>query len=272
MNYKKKIKYLFKKLIKTDLKKYFYINKIDKLLNLSKYQVPKIPKPYQTYKEEFLSKPFAPDCKDLSRLHSIITIAKSLNVLEFGSGHSTKVMADALLKNKNNYGKKINLIRRSNPFKVYSIESEKKYMSLTKSVLPKKLKKHTSIFHSNTQLINYKDHLCGCYSKLPQICPDLIYIDGPSPYSYRNSKNFFFNLSHPDTTNVTCDLLRIEHFLLPATIVIFDGMTNNARFNYRLLERDWLVHEDTINDYTIMILNENPLGIHHKNHLDLVFS
>jgi len=61
--------------------------------------------------------------------------------------------------------------------------------------------------------------------------------------------------------------LLIEPILLPGTIVIIDGMTNNSRFNRRNLQRKWLSHEDLKNDYTILILDEPPLGVHHKNQL-----
>ena len=74
-------------------------------------------------------------------------------------------------------------------------------------------------------------------------------------------------MNDSDITNITCDLLIIEPVLLPGTIVIIDGMTNNARFNKRNLKRNWLSYEDLDNDYTLMILDEPPLGIHHKNQL-----
>ena len=108
---------------------------------------------------------------------------------------------------------------------------------------------------------------CGRYKKIPSVCPDLIYIDGPMPMSYKNSKKQYLNMNHSDITNITCDLLIIEPMLLPGTIVIIDGMTNNARFHRRNLQRNWLSHEDLNNDLTIMILDEPTLGVHHKNKL-----
>ena len=109
--------------------------------------------------------------------------------------------------------------------------------------------------------------ICGKYKKIPSVCPDLIYVDGPMPMSYKNSKKQYMSINHPDITNITCDLLIIEPILLPGTIVIIDGMTNNARFNKKNLQRNWLSYEDLNNDYTLMILDEPPLGIHHKNQL-----
>ena len=52
--------------------------------------------------------------------------------------------------------------------------------------------------------------------------------------------------------------------------MVFDGMTNNARFNLRNLKRNWLNHEDTEKDFTILMLDEEPIGIHHRNQLNFV--
>jgi len=108
----------------------------------------------------------------------------------------------------------------------------------------------------------------GRYKKIPSVCPDLIYIDGPSPYSYLETGEEYLSLRNPDITNITSDLLKIEPCLLPGTVVVFDGMTNNARFNYRHLSRNWLRYEDTDLDVTIMMLNEPPIGVHHRNQIN----
>ena len=34
-----------------------------------------------------------------------------------------------------------------------------------------------------------------------------------------------------------------------------------------IYKEKWLHHEDLFNDYSIMILDEPPLGVHHKNQL-----
>ena len=33
------------------------------------------------------------------------------------------------------------------------------------------------------------------------------------------------------------------------------------------LQRNWLCHEDLKNDYTVLILDEPSIGVHHKNQL-----
>ena len=47
--------------------------------------------------------PFPPQAQDLARLHQLIRQRKSFTVLEFGLGLSTIVMADALMKNQEEF-------------------------------------------------------------------------------------------------------------------------------------------------------------------------
>lgn len=269
--YKKNIQRMFSEIVCLDLEDYYYQESLQNIIGTSTFSRPQTPGPYDTFSQENSIKVFAADCADLSRLHAIVRHFKVLTVLELGSGLSTGVIAHALKKNKENYGDKISLIRRKEPFKVYSVECEKKYMDNTQTIVSNlDLSRFVEMVHGSAELTYYNGSLCGQHKSLPTCCPDFIYIDGPSPYSYEESKEHVISLSHPDITNVTCDLLRIEHLLLPGTVVVFDGMTNNARFNTRHLNRNWLIHESTELDFTLMILDEEPLGVHHKNHLRFV--
>jgi predicted O-methyltransferase YrrM len=263
MNNKEILKYI----VNLDLKKNFYKHGIDKLLQEKVFKPSPVPKPMETFNAVGGS-PFEPDHSDLTRLYSIIRKRKIITVLEFGSGKSTLIMGEALKKNNHDYSKKISLIRRKNPFHIFSLESEKKYARIVKNDCKKmKLEKYATIKLVNAEQTLFNNMICGRYKKIPSVCPDLIYIDGPMPSSYKNSKNQYLDMNEPEITNITCDLLMIEPILLPGTIVIIDGLTNNARFNLRNLKRTWLSHQDLKKDYTVMILDEPILGIHHKNQL-----
>ncbi len=258
---------ILKTIINLDLKKNFYLYGIDKLIDQKIYKLPKLSKPQDTSLRAG-GDAFEPECPDLTRLYSIIRMRKILTVLEFGSGFSTKIIGEALKKNKFDYSKKISLIRRKNPFHLYSLESEKKYANkVIKSCKEAGLEEYVTVKLVEAEQTSFNNLICGKYKKIPSVCPDLIYIDGPMPMSYKNSKKQYLNMNDSDITNITCDLLIIEPILLPGTIVIIDGMTNNSRFNRRNLQRNWLCHEDLENDYTILILDEPSLGVHHKNQL-----
>jgi hypothetical protein len=258
---------ILKTIINLDLKKKFYQHGIDKLINQKIYKIPQVAKPQDTSLKTG-GNVFEPECPDLTRLYSIIRMRKILTVLELGSGQSTKVIGAALKKNDLDYSKKISLIRRKNSFHLFSLESEKKYANKAiKSCKESGLGNYVTVKLVKSEQTYFNNLICGRYKKIPSICPDLIYIDGPMPMSYKNSKKQYLDMNDSDITNITCDLLIIEPILLPGTIVIIDGMTNNARFNRRNLQRNWLFHEDLKNDYTILILDEPPLGVHHKNQL-----
>ena len=251
-----------------NLEEYFYENKLGDVIGVSQYTRPKSIGPNDTFNQEG-GEVFSPDCADLARLHALVRIRKCLTVLELGSGVSTKVIADALSKNYDDYQKDIELVRRQNPFKLFSIESEEKYLETTRNSLGD-LETFVEMLCVKARQDIFKNNICGRYMSMPSICPDFIYIDGPSPYSYSENEDAYLNISHPDITNVTCDLLLLEAYLLPGTFVIFDGMTNNARFNKRMLSRDWISYEDTLMDYTILTLVEDPLGVHHKNQISFI--
>jgi hypothetical protein len=212
--------------------------------------------------------PYPPEYDDLARLHALVTKRKILNVLELGSGKSSIVFADALKQNYDNYAKNITGIRRANPFRLISIESEEKYkIEVTNECEERGLVNFVEIFFSEATQTTYAGQICGQYKNIPPSCPDLIYVDGPMPMSYQNGSSQYMDMRHNEVTNITCDVLRIEPILLPGTIVIIDGMTNNSRFIRNNLKRCWESFEDINADYTIMILDEAPLGDIHKRQL-----
>jgi len=251
-----------------DLEKYFYENNLSEVIGVKSYIRPILEGPNDTYSQEG-KEVFVPDCPDLCRLHAAVRQRKALTVLEFGSGISTKVIAHALSLNQQQYGEDISLIRRQKPFTIYSVEAEKEYGDITLRNA-ETFEKYIEMYITSACQTSFQSRVCGRYEKLPSICPDLIYIDGPSPYSYKNALNAYVSMAHPDITNITCDLLLIEQFLLPGTFVIFDGMTNNSRFNRQHLYRNWVSIEDIDMDYTMLVLDEPPIGTHHKNQINFM--
>lgn len=251
-----------------DLEKYFYDNNLANVIDVQNYVRPGNIGPNDTFNQEG-GDVFLPDCADLARLHAIVRKRKALTVLEFGGGVSTRVLANAISLNKEEYGDKVESVRRQDPFKVHSVEAEKRYADLTQSALGE-YSSYVEMHVIDAVHTTYHDVVCGRYKTVPSLCPDLIYIDGPSPYSYLPDDTSYINLSHPDLTNITCDLLHLEAFLLPGTFVVFDGMTNNARFNRRSLTRSWCCHEDVGMDYTMLVLDEAPIGVHHLNQLKYI--
>ena len=204
-------------------------------------------------------KPWGPELYDLYRLHQIVLKYKRTTILEFGVGWSTKVFANALLINKKKYLNKINKLRFNNAFEVHSVDNFKKYISETKKKLSKNEKKNTFIKFSEVKMCQYNGIICTEYNELPRINPDLIYLDGPSPFNVKGKINNI-STSHTDFMPMACDILKIEYFLKPGTIIVIDGRTSNYRFLKNNLQRKWKSFDDYKHDQYFLILDEPPLG------------
>tara|TARA_Y200000002_G_C22635179_1_gene644308 strand:+ start:455 stop:1264 length:810 start_codon:yes stop_codon:yes gene_type:complete len=209
----------------------------------------------------FSSSPYSPELKDLYRLHSFLILNKRLTVLEFGSGWSSLVMAHALKINKLKHSLKTKALRKSNKFEIHSIENEKKYLNISKRRLYKFLgAKNKSFFHfSNCKMTVYNGKICSEYNKLPLVNPDFIYLDGPDQKKILgNIKGITIN--HSDMLPILCDILKIEYFLIPGTIIVTDGRTANALFLKNNFQRNWIYYFDRKNDQNLFYLNDDSLG------------
>ena len=206
-----------------------------------------------------ISKPFGPELYDLYKLHQIILKYNRTTVLEFGVGWSTKVMANALLINKKKYSTKIKNLRFNNPFQIHSVDNFKKYITLTKKNLTHDEKKITFIKFSKVKMCKFNDIISTEYQELPRINPDLIYLDGPSQFNVEGTINNI-STAHYDFMPMACDILKIEYFLRPGTIIVIDGRTSNYQFLKNNLQRKWKTFEDYKNEQFFLILDEIPLG------------
>ena len=69
-----------------------------------------------------------------------------------------------------------------------------------------------------------------------------------------------------DRTILNCNLLRMENLLLPGTLIVWDGQTNNARFNMVNFKETERVKMDKYDiSYSEQI--EDPLGYLNKGKL-----
>ena len=118
----------FKKPINRN-KKYienFFIKKnLKELVDLSKGK--------QLSVNEMISdKTYIPELKDLYNLYQYILLNKRTTILEFGSGWSTLIFSLALKELKGKFFKNIKSLRRNNPFELFVLENEKKFLNITK--------------------------------------------------------------------------------------------------------------------------------------------
>ena len=183
-------------------------------------------------------------------------------------GWSTIVMADAMYKNHSDYHDQIkNKLRRIDPFTVHTVDTEKKYLDITSNKLSQESKSRVKFFTTSAYLTTFNDRICGRLKSIPNICPDFIYVDGPSFRSIKRNVNGI-EMDHQDRTIVTSELLILEPLLLPGTLILFDGQTNNARFHKNNFQRKWdYIHYKT-EDVSVFELNEEPLGPYNEAQLE----
>ena len=108
-------------------------------------------------------------------------------------------------------------------------------------------------------MTNYNGKIATKYSNLPMCNPDFIYLDGPDQFRVKKSKNSF-STSHPDLMPMASDILKIEYFLIPGTIILVDGRGANVNFLKNNFQRKWKTFKDYKNEQFFLILDEPPLG------------
>lgn len=213
--------------------------------------------------------PIPPNLADLVRLHRLARERKASTILEFGVGYSTLVLADALSRNQEEHGPdlKVRNIRRANPYELHSVDSGAYWIELTAGRLPKRLRRYVRFHQSPVFVTEFNGRICHKYESLPNICPDFVYVDGPSPFSVKGEMSGI-DFRHSDRTVLSCDLLKIEWLLLPGTLIIIDGRTNNARFLRANFQRAFAYRHLREEDVHTFELIEPSLGPHNSRQIE----
>ena len=113
-----------------------------------------------------------PDFIDLKRIYDLVLKRKPKCILEFGSGFSTIAFALAARENETNY---------NIPTRIFSLESDINWLKNTQKILPLELKKYVNFSFSKNKIICWANQISTIHEILPDISPNLIYLDGPSP-------------------------------------------------------------------------------------------
>ncbi|MEK9652318.1 MAG: hypothetical protein VW437_00965 [Betaproteobacteria bacterium] len=211
------------------------------------------------------SVPKSPVYGDLIRLHHLILSRKVTTVLEFGVGMSTVVFNDALKINEKKHGDYVKShLRNENPFRCYSIDTSEKWINETRE----RYQTSNVVYHlTNNTMQTFNGRICSLYDNLPNIFPDLIYIDGPCRY-YVEGDVRGISSNSASGLPMSADVLAMEHFLAPGTLIVVDGRGANARFIHANLQRRWLYSYVAEYDQHFFELVEEPLGKLNKIQLD----
>ncbi len=256
------------------LKNFFIEKNLSSLINSSNKKSMKV-------NEMIINKPYKPELVDLYRLYDFVAMNKRTTILEFGSGFSSLILLLALQNNKAKYQKDARKLRRNNPFELFIVDNEKKYLNITKNrinefkkkIKSQKLKKDIeeikiNYLFSDCVMTFYKGNYATEYKKIPLCNPDFIYLDGPDQFKIKYKINNF-TTAHKDMMPMACDILKFESFLTPGTIILADGRTANCEFMLNHFKRKWIHYYDRKFDQHIFYLNSPSLGEY--NDLQLKF-
>jgi|SaaInlV_120m_DNA_4_1040238.scaffolds.fasta_scaffold10566_2 hypothetical protein len=214
-----------------------------------------------------LLEPYPSEMDDLIRIHYLIRKFKIVTAVEIGAGKSTVIIADALQKNKKDFGVFVSQeLRKNNPFELHSVETSEFWSKKVLDSMPEKLKTTCFMNVSSCRMDTLNSRICTTFDEFPNVCPDFIYLDGPDQYSPFGSVNGI-STSHPDRVPMVSDLIRIEPFLLPGTLILVDGRTANARFMRNNFQNKWSYKHYEEFDIHVFINIENSLGRYNKKEL-----
>lgn len=211
--------------------------------------------------------PLAPNLPDLARLHYLVRSRRVTTVLEFGVGRSTWALADALERNRQEFGDFVwSELRRANPFELHSVDTSQHWIDVCRGHLPPQLVERVRFTRTDARMTTFNGRACTLCDTIPNVCPDLIFLDGPDLRSVLGDVHGI-TTAHDDRLPMSADILVLEPFLLPGTLIVVDGRTANARFLMHNLQGNWACEHHVEEDMHTFELVEPPLGMYNERQL-----
>lgn len=173
---------------------------------------------------------YQPDWVDLSNIYDIVRRRKPKIVLEFGSGCSTLTFARALADNQ---------AAGDTPGHIYSVETSAHFKQQTESYLPSSLKPFVSILQSGIQFGEVAGERVMWHSEVPDIVPNLIYLDGPD---YQD---------HSPDIVTQADGVMLESKAANDCAILIDGRQATYRFTRSNLKRNYVLTTSDLNKWEL---------------------
>jgi hypothetical protein len=179
---------------------------------------------------------------DLYNLYTRIRCKRPQNIIEFGCGYSSIAMAHALKKNHEEYGKK---------GKLHIVEASEKWAeNVERKLAP--LMDYVEIYRSTPQLQRIDGQLCHIFDRLPNVRPDMIYLDGPDMPEVQGTAN---GLTMKGLTFAcAADPLLYEWSFYPGFFMVVDGRFSNVEFLRRNFQRKYRISRNYFTDSTVFTL------------------
>ena len=189
----------------------------------------------------------APHPVDLWRLHRTVRERKPRAILEFGLGFSTIAMAHALMRNAAEGGPQGHL---------HSVDTSARWIANTREKIGPEIAPFVTLSYSRAVIAEIGGELCHVYEDLPDVNPNLLLLDGPTPVDVQGSirgLSFGAGSARPP---IAADPLLLESTLPDGFLMLVDGRIANMRFLRRHLKRRYRFRWNRVYRYSSFELVE----------------
>jgi len=167
-----------------------------------------------------------PQWMNLAILHRHIRTRRPPVVLEFGVGFSTIAMAHAVAAN--GFGH------------LWTVDTSEKWIENVRGKLGK-LGEAATLTRSDVRVTSVGGQFCHLFEKIPNVVPDLVYLDGPNPRDALGEINglTFIDETGANRSVIAADLILLESTLPQGCKIVIDGRMNNSTFLRANFKRKW---------------------------------
>jgi hypothetical protein len=203
---------------------------------------------------------------DLFSLYIQVRKRKVVSIVEYGSGWSTFALSIALSQNKTQAEADENFkIRHPNPFKLLTIDASSYFQNIAlERIRESEIDIEVVPVVSEVHMILHQGQVAHVFSNVPPFVADFIYLDGPACDQVQGDINGmhvrFGDSKYKYGLPMSADLLQLEPFFWPGTVIVTDGRGANAQFMKNNFKRKWHYRYDRNVDQHIFELKETPWG------------
>ena len=210
---------------------------------------------------------YPPDLKDLFSLYTKVRTSKAIAILEIGSGWSTLILAKALDENRMSYSNEvIGKIRHPNPYTLMTVDCSLEFQAIALSRLTSLTTSQTKIIpiFSPSQMQVVNGQTCHLFDSIPPFTADFVYLDGPDCDQVGGAIHGM-SVRFGDEHNtyglpMSGDLILLEPYFWPGTLLVTDGRGANSYFLKRNFRRNWRFSYEMSTDQYLFYLDEEPWG------------
>lgn len=199
---------------------------------------------------------------DLYNLHRLVRARRPRTILEFGVGFSTIVLAHALdmnLRERPDTDAPKAKAAPPPPYRVWSVDANAAWIENAFGKVPEPLRPLVAFHHSDVRVVELAGQLCHRYTRLPNIVPDFVYLDGPDPADVKGEiDGLSFTLDHGGPRQVAAaDIVLMEPSLRRGFFMVLDARFNNMHFLRHNLRRRYRIRVDRVNRLSTFELLEH---------------